>query len=107
MEGQQQRTGGTDGTKSWLFGFQWSWEGMSMEDAREKADQIADYAAELGLNRVSGGIVERARARSRRDVRVRLAGAVPQPARDHRPLGRGRCHRERCRSTPDRLGGVQ
>jgi hypothetical protein len=38
---------------------------MTLEDAREKADQIADYAAELGLNRVSGTV---ANAREREPV---------------------------------------
>ncbi|MDQ1584525.1 MAG: hypothetical protein QOF36_2579 [Microbacteriaceae bacterium] len=52
-----QRTGGTDGgQKTWLLGFQWSYEGMTLDEAREKAEQIADYAEGIGVNRVAGSV---------------------------------------------------
>lgn len=52
----QQRTGTDGGQKAWLIGFQWSFEGMSLDEAREKADVIADYATSIGVNRVAGSV---------------------------------------------------
>lgn len=85
MEAAEQRTGGTGGTggqKTWLMGFQWSWEGMTLEEAREKADQIADFAAELGVNRTAGSV---ANARERDPIESFEYGSS-EPFRNQRAL---------------------
>lgn len=76
------QTGGEGGQKTWLMGFNWSWDGMSLDEAREKADQIADFAADLGVNRV-GGTVSNARER---DAIESFEYGSQEPFRNQRAL---------------------
>lgn len=60
--GTQTRPGGTGGEggkpveRPWIVDFTWAWDGYTMDEAREKGEQIAEFAQTIGLTRIDGSV---------------------------------------------------